>query len=139
MPYTHLRTVQFRDTDAAGVVYFANVLAMCHEAYEASLAADGFNLTDFFSGKPVAVPIVHASVDFMQPMRCGDRLQILLTVAIQSDYRFQIDYSIAPEGLSEPVLSRAKTIHVCIDPTHRAKTAIPAALRNWAMQQSPLD
>lgn len=134
MPY--LRTVQFRDTDAAGVVYFANVLAMCHEAYEASLATAGIDLKDFFSGKSIAVPIVHASVDFMQPMRCGDRLHISLSVTVQSDSRFQIEYSICPEGLSEPVLSRAKTIHVCIDPVHRAKLLISPALRAWAIQHS---
>jgi 1,4-dihydroxy-2-naphthoyl-CoA hydrolase len=64
MPFTYLRTVHFQDTDAAGVVYFANVLAMCHEAYEASLAASGINLKAFFSNPEVAFPIIHASVDF---------------------------------------------------------------------------
>ncbi|MFS8118916.1 MAG: acyl-CoA thioesterase, partial [Microcoleus sp.] len=44
MSFSYTRTVRFQDTDAAGVVYFANVLAMCHEAYEASLAASGINL-----------------------------------------------------------------------------------------------
>lgn len=134
MPFTYLRTVHFRDTDAAGVVYFANVLSMCHEAYEASLAATGINLGDFFSGKLGAVPIVHASVDFMQPMRCGDRLQIQLEATLQSEHRFQIDYSITPEGSAESLLGRAKTIHVCIDPVHRTRTPLPDSLGDWILQ-----
>jgi len=36
MPFTYSRTVHFADTDAAGVVFFANFLAICHEAYEES-------------------------------------------------------------------------------------------------------
>ena len=79
MPFTYTRTVRFQDTDAAGVVYFANVLAMCHEAYEASLAASGINLKAFFSNPEVAFPIIHASVDFYRPMFAGDRLMIHLT------------------------------------------------------------
>jgi len=37
---------------------------MCHEACEESLAVSGINLKVFFSNPVVAVPIVHASVDF---------------------------------------------------------------------------
>lgn len=47
MPFTYNRTVRFQDTDAAGVVYFANVLGICHEAYEESLEASSINLKDF--------------------------------------------------------------------------------------------
>ena len=34
MAFAYYYTVRFQDTDAAGVVYFANVLRICHEAYE---------------------------------------------------------------------------------------------------------
>ena len=49
MSFYYRRIVHFQDTDAAGVVYFVNVLAICHEAYEASLAAFDINLKVFFS------------------------------------------------------------------------------------------
>jgi len=55
--------------------YIANVLAMCHEACEESLAVSSINLKVFFSNPVVAVPIVHASVDFLL-MFCGDQLLI---------------------------------------------------------------
>ena len=44
MPFEYQRTVHFADTDAAGVVFFANYLAICHEAYEESLGAAGIGL-----------------------------------------------------------------------------------------------
>ena len=79
MPFIYQRTVRFQDTDAAGVVYFANALAMCHEAYEESLATSGINLKLFFSNLNVAIPIVHANVDFFRPMFCGDQVSIHLS------------------------------------------------------------
>lgn len=48
MSFYYTRIVHFQDTDAAGVIYFANILAICHEAYEASLAAFNINLRFFF-------------------------------------------------------------------------------------------
>jgi len=77
--FIYHRTVRFQDTDAAGVMYFANGLAIAHEAYEASLQATGIDQKAFFKGVPVAVPIVHASVDFLRPIAVGDRLEIHLT------------------------------------------------------------
>ena len=48
MAFTLRRVIRFQETDAAGVVYFANLLALCHEAYEASLAHAGIALKPFF-------------------------------------------------------------------------------------------
>ena len=73
MPFTYKRTIRFQDTDAAGVVYFANVLNICHEAYEDSLVESGIKLKSFFQSTSTAITIVHASVDFFKPMFCGDK------------------------------------------------------------------
>jgi len=48
-----------------GGIFRQHVLAMCHEACEESLAASSINLKGIFSN-PVAVTIVHASVDFLR-------------------------------------------------------------------------
>ncbi|MEM6500966.1 MAG: thioesterase family protein [Cyanobacteria bacterium P01_C01_bin.89] len=50
MVFSYSYQVQFKDTDGAGVVYFSRFLDICHGAYEASLAAKGIILRDFFSG-----------------------------------------------------------------------------------------
>ena len=138
MPYIYTRTVRFGDTDAAGVVYFANVLAICHEAYESSLAASGIDLKAFFNQGPIAIPIVHASIDFLRPMFCGDRLLVEISPQSLSDYEFAIDYKIfahrtanSEELQSRQVLSKATTRHVCIDPMARSKQALPSEIKAW--------
>lgn len=130
MPFTHHRTVRFQDTDAAGVVYFANVLSICHEAYEASLAASGIELKSFFNNPMAAVPIVHASVDFLRPMFCGDELLILLTPQPLSENHFELTYQIVAPS-SEQQLARAMTQHVCIDPMTRTRISLPEELAHW--------
>ena len=128
MAFAYYYTVRFQDTDAAGVVYFANVLRICHEAYEVSLAASGINLKSFFTNSSVAFPIVHANVDFLRPMYCGDNLMIsLLAEKIGLD-KFEITYEII---IDEVVVAKAITRHVCIDISSRNKLELPNYMNHW--------
>jgi 1,4-dihydroxy-2-naphthoyl-CoA hydrolase len=128
MGFTYYYTVRFQDTDAAGVVYFANVLRICHEAYEASLAASSVNLKSFFTNPSLAFPIVHANVDFLRPMSCGDNLVIsLLPEKIGLD-KFEITYEIM---VDEVMVAKAITRHVCINVSSRIKEELPHYMSNW--------
>jgi 1,4-dihydroxy-2-naphthoyl-CoA hydrolase len=139
-PYVHYRTVRFQDTDAAGVVYFANVLNFCHEAYEASLQAAGINLRHFFQGGVVAVPIVEAQVKFAQPFYCGDRVRIELQPKQLTPEIFEITYQLwqAPEP-SEPQVNdlplrpaaQASSRHICINAQERRRCPLPPELLAW--------
>ncbi|MEG4403730.1 thioesterase family protein [Microcoleus sp. MON2_D5] len=131
MPFTYTRTVRFQDTDAAGVVYFANVLAMCHEAYEASLAASGINLKAFFSNPQVAFPIIHASVDFYRPMFAGDRLMIQLMPKQVTGDEFEIAYQVFSGEVAGRSAAKALTKHVCIDAVSRARKQLSEDLMQW--------
>ncbi|BAZ54149.1 thioesterase superfamily protein [Nostoc sp. NIES-4103] len=128
MTFTYNRTVRFRDTDAAQVVYFANVLGICHEAYEESLAASGINLKDFFTNPSVAFPIVHTSVDFFRPMFCGDNLVISLIPQKLGVDKFEIAYEIS---VADVVVAKAITRHVCIDASSRRKQELPEEIVSW--------
>ncbi|MBC7972708.1 MAG: acyl-CoA thioesterase [Verrucomicrobia bacterium] len=131
MPFVYQRTVRFGDTDAAGVVYFANVLAICHEAYEASLATVGIDLRTFFSGAEVALPIAHADVDFFRPMVCGDRLEVHLTPKRFQESEFELAYEVFLEGRLERSVSQATTRHVCIDAATRSRRSLPLEVTQW--------
>jgi len=147
LPYQLQRTVTFRDTDAAGVVYFACVLTMCHEAYEASLAASGITLADFFGKSPIAVPIVHASVDFRQPLYCGDHLHIDLSVLADLDeitlakfppnQSFTLEYHIWRNGDCSRPAAQAITRHCAIDTATRRRCDLSPALQAWLATVRP--
>ena len=132
--FIYRRTVRFQDTDAAGVMYFANGLAIAHEAYEASLQAAGIDLRAFFKGLPVAVPIAHASVDFLRPISVGDRLEIHLTPAQTRPTEFEIHYQIYLESTPDKPVLKAFTRHVCIDAQTRTRQELPPTLLTWLSQ-----
>jgi 1,4-dihydroxy-2-naphthoyl-CoA hydrolase len=131
MTFTYTRTVRFQDTDAAGVVYFANVLTMCHEAFEASLAVSGFDLSVFFSNSAAAFPIVHASVDFFRPLFCGDSLSISLTPQKLENESFEVAYEVS---VTEKVVAKALTRHVCIDRESRKRQELSMEMGLWLLQ-----
>lgn len=128
MTFTYNRTIRFQDTDAAKVVYFANVLSICHEAYEESLAASGINIKDFFTNPSVAFPIVHSSIDFFRPMFCGDNLAISLIPQKLGVDKFEISYEIS---VAYVVVAKAITRHVCIDASSRRKQELPEEIIRW--------
>jgi 1,4-dihydroxy-2-naphthoyl-CoA hydrolase len=128
MAFTYQRTVRFSDTDAAGVVYFVNVLNFCHEAYEESLIASGINLKEFFTNPSVAIPITHTAVDFYLPTYCGDQITVQLTPQQLDTHKFVINYQILS---SQALSSKAVTKHVCIHPHTRNKIEIPPEITKW--------
>ena len=128
MSFNYKYTIQFRDTDAAGVVYFANILSICHIAYEASLIASGIDLKLFVSNPEFAVPITHTSADFFKPLYCGDRITIELTPRSIDSCRFEIAYQL--DSVT------AITKHVVINTSTRKRQELPLALTNWLEQWS---
>lgn len=128
MSFTYHRTIRFKDTDAAKVVYFANILAICHEAYEESLEASGINLQSFFSHSSLAFPIVHSSIDFKHPLFCGNKLLVILRPQQLGIDKFEINYEILTANI---IVSKAITRHICIEISTKRKHKLPNLIRQW--------
>ena len=124
--FSYCYTVHFADTDAAGVVYFANALRICHQAYENSLKLAGFDLKEFFNNSSFAMPIIHAEVDFFAPLYCGDEIIINLEPKLLSDKIFTITYNIVKNGSKS---AQAQTKHICINPTTRKTQPLPEQIK----------
>ena len=130
-------TIQLRDTDAAGVMYFANIVSICHIAYEASLIAADIDLKLFVNNPKFAVPITHISADFFRPLFCGDRVIIeLFSRSIDPD-KFEIEYQI--RSASGTIAAIALTKHVVIDPNTRQRKNIPKILDDWLNSSNQVD
>ena len=128
MPFVYYRTIRFQDTDAAGVVYFAQILSICHEAYEESLRQGGIDVRAFFSQGAIAVPLTHAEADFRRPLMCGDAVTVWLTATQTRDDRFELHYEVQHDGKTAAI---AHTHHVCIATATRQRHPLPPALTQW--------
>lgn len=131
MQFSYSRKVYLGDTDAAGVVYFARGLEICHEAYEASLADAEIEIRQILNDGIVVLPITHAEIDFFQPLFCGDLLQIQLETHQISQSEFAIAYQIFKNNNLEKASIKAKTHHVCISLQARIRVDLPTNLLNW--------
>lgn len=131
--FAYPRTIHFPDTDAAGVVFFARYLFICHEAYEEALAAAGVNLGTFFADTGSVIPIAKSEATYLRPLVCGDKLSVEVAPTRLSDNSFALDYTLwklAPAGGPKRA-AVARTEHVCIDSRTRERLPLPPAIAAW--------
>jgi len=131
VPFTYERTIHFPDTDAAGVVFFANYLAICHEAYEEALAAAGLPVRSFFSDQGIMIPVSKSSADYLRALYCGDRVRVSVAPTLLSEDSYAIEYDLVRLRPREKLAGHVRTAHVCISSATRERTNLPAALRTW--------
>ncbi len=132
MPFVYDRVIYFQDTDAAGIVFFANLLTICHEAYEETLRRHGgVDLKHFFQHPEFALPIVHAAVDFYQPIFCGDQLRVTMQPEPLGTDKFKLVYQIDRKltAAETEYVAQALTIHLCIHPQTRQRQALPGQVQ----------
>jgi 1,4-dihydroxy-2-naphthoyl-CoA hydrolase len=131
MPFIYHRTIHFPDTDAAGVVFFPNYLAICHEAYEEALAAAGIAVRSFFSSSGIVVPVSKSSADYLRPLYCGDKVNVSVAPELLTADTFSITYEIIRVGRPDKIAGQVRTWHVCINSQTRERCALPEDLGRW--------
>lgn len=128
--------VRLADTDAAGVVYFAHLLRLCHTAYEEVLIQLGISLPKLVRQGTIAIPIIHGEIDCFHPIFWGDLVVITLTPQLLSDNEFIMTYQLIPETEPEQILAQGKTQHVCINPQTRQRIPLPQEIARGLMGDS---
>ena len=126
------RRVHFGDTDAAGVVHFAQLLRWCHEAYEESLERFGVVAAEVFptpsSMLQVALPIVHCNADYFRPLVCGDPITIRLQPVRLDPGSFEVRYGFSS---SDQAVAQGLTRHLAIENPSRRRCTLPTAINRW--------
>lgn len=120
--------MRFSRTDAAGVIYFAQVLDLAHEAYEALMEDAGCPLATFLRPNSIHLPIIRSEADFRLPMRSGDRLRIEISVTHIGARSFATTSRILVEP-EAAVAAQVTLYHCCVYPDGHGATDIPDWLR----------
>ena len=127
MPYTKQYTIRMRDTDAAGLIYFAEQLRIAHETFEAYLDDKGLSFSYLLKTSPYMVPIVHAESDYRAPLFVGDKLDVQLCVDHIGTSSFTMRFDLTKEDGT--TVGQAKITHVAIDRTTRKKIPVPEEIK----------
>ena len=100
--FTYQRRIAFHETDAAGVVYFANFFHLAEEAETHALASLGNVVTR----DGYLYPRVHVEADYLAPLSFFDKVSVhacILKIGSSSmDWKFEIS---SPTGLCAVVKS----------------------------------
>ncbi|MBF5058642.1 acyl-CoA thioesterase [Candidatus Neptunochlamydia vexilliferae] len=123
--FTYHRTIRVQDTDATGVLYFANQLQIGMEAFEEFLASQGFSLNEMIEKKKFLLPVVHAEADFAAPLYLGDQLEVTLSFSHIGNRSFTHTSDILKGGKK---VGTVTIIHAVLCPKTKRATPIPLEL-----------
>lgn len=124
--FTYKTQIRLHDTDAAGLIFFANQFKIVHDAYELLLEKFGFSFPQMLNGGKYFLPIVHAESNYLKPLAVGDKIAISIKVGSIGKTSFSFEYLIYR---GRTLVGTAKTVHVTINPATKTKTPLPIKLR----------
>lgn len=112
--YTIIRTVEFSETDMAGIMHFSNFFRFMEAAEHGFFRSLGFSI---HTTEPEVVgwPRVHATCDFRSPLRFEDSVEVRLLVRERREK--SIVYSFVFRKLNEfPVreVARGTLVVACV-------------------------
>ena len=117
--------VYYEDTDAAGVVYYANYLKFMERARTEWLAARGFEVAALEREHGIAFVVRHAEIDWLAPARLGDRLDVTFALVAGRRASLVADQEIRR---GDETLARARITVACLDHARWRPARIPKAL-----------
>ena len=124
-PFRFPVRVYYEDTDAAGVVYYANYLKFMERARTEWMAALGFPLSAFERDHGVVFVVRRCEIDFRQPARLNDDLVVTVEDVHRGASRLVARQEVRRE---DAVLTQARVTLACLDAARWRPVRMPQAL-----------
>jgi len=109
--------IYYQDTDAGGIVYFANYLRFFEKSWVEYLFSIGISLPDW-EKNGTYVRIKNAFLDLIESLRYGDTIQIETAIQEVKNAHFILTYTIIKDGKTA---TREETKMVCVDGNGKPK------------------
>jgi len=128
------RRVTMADTDAAGILYFANQLNFAHEAFEALIETAGFGFHNLMESEDFVFVIRQAESEYLAALHVGDKLVVTAWVSHIGTTSFKLSYELFKD---DQLVGRAATVHVTLDKKTRQKIKLPEKLTRFLTNHCP--
>lgn len=119
--------VYYEDTDAGGVVYYANYLRYLERARTEWLRQLGFEQDRLMRDVGIVFAVRRVEIDYLLPARFDDALTV--DAAVETVSKVALTFRQAIRRAPDRLLSRALVQIVCLDRSSFRPTAIPAEIR----------
>jgi acyl-CoA thioester hydrolase len=117
--------VYWEDTDAAGIVYYANYLKFAERARTEALLQAGIRQSDLRARLGVVFAVREAAVRYLRPARLEDQLVVTTRVVGAGGARLALEQDILRD---EETLARCRVELACLTAAGRP-TRVPAEVR----------
>jgi acyl-CoA thioester hydrolase len=104
------RRIYYHDTDAGGVVYYANYLQHLEEGRTEFCRSKGVD-TGALIAEGIAFPVVHVEIEYKSPARYGDTIRIITSVEKIGGSSIHFVQEIRRDA---QLLVKAKTVWACV-------------------------
>src|SRR6187431_400079 len=110
-----VRLEVFSETDMAGIVHYSNFFRYMESAEHAFFRSLGFSIVTREVDPPVGWPRVHASCDYMAPLRFEDEVEIHLIVTEKRSKSLSYEFRFRKLNAAEPMeIARGALTVVCV-------------------------
>lgn len=118
--------VYYEDTDAGGIVYYANYLKFAERARTEMLRALGINQIELIEKENLGFVVRRATMELMKPARLDDLLEVVTTISRLAGASVTIDQSIQKDG--QPLVT-VSTLIVSVSMTEMKPKPISPMIR----------
>jgi acyl-CoA thioester hydrolase len=119
--------VYYEDTDAGGVVYYANYLKYLERARTEWLRSHGFEQDALMHDDGIVFAVRRVEIDYLLPARLDDTLRV--EVEIERIARASLTFAQRIVRVPDTALSRATVKVACLDHLSFRPVAIPDPIR----------
>ena len=125
--FSNAMRVRMYDTDAAGILYFADQFRFVQDTVEAFFENIGFSIPDMVTGGEYITPTVHAECDYFRSLKAGMRITVAVEVEKLKTTSMILGFEIT--GADEVVYGRARMVYVFLSRIGGGKIPIPRKIR----------
>ena len=129
--------VYYEDTDAGGVVFYANYLKFFERARTEWLRAKGYSQRELVQNRGLIFVVKSTAVDYLAPARLDNELK--LTVEVKELRKASMSFAQEAWRVQDnesTLLARGQITIVCVDGTNFRPQAIPADMLEHIKQST---
>jgi len=121
----HRTRIYYQDTDAGGVVYFANYLRFFEKSWFDLLLSIGISLSEWEKAGTFFI-VKRNLLDLIKPVRYGEEIQVTTTISSVGRASFVMHHLVSRDG---EATTKGETEMVCVDGRGRPRR-IPDEFRS---------